>query len=57
MCGIFALLLNQPLPEKGKPSAPTFSWRQLWNQMNNIKGRGPDKPKLMAVSRTCVFGF
>ena len=39
MCGILALLLSKTYNES---EGDCFSYRNLWNSLYTIKGRGPD---------------
>ena len=58
MCGIFALLLNKPIDQNSsEPILPNFSWRQLWNNLMKIKGRGPDNTALKQISPHLILGF
>lgn len=64
MCGIFALLLASNVSHADAtklggpgPTNPTYSWRQLWNQLYTIKGRGPDNMQLKQIAADVIFGF
>lgn len=61
MCGLFALLLANASvtadQDNSFPGGSTVCWRELWNSLYKIKGRGPDSMKLEEVSKGCIFGF
>ena len=55
MCGIFGYLLRNTAKSSAKQQQ--FSFRQLWNSLHSLKGRGPENTNLMQVSENLVLGF
>lgn len=53
MCGIFGYLLMG----RAKASQNCFSYRHMWNQLHNMKCRGPDSTELKKVGDNLVLGF
>ena len=53
MCGIFGLLLKS----QARRSHANFSFRHLYNQLQTIKGRGPENTNLVQVSKSLIMGF
>ena len=55
MCGIFGYLLRNSGSAAAKQHQ--FSFRQLWNSLHTLKGRGPENTNLLQVSQNLVLGF
>jgi len=34
-----------------------YSYRQLWNSLYSLKGRGPDNMQLKKISKNLILGF